>query len=427
LVESAIFFLLGFLTAAFLALLAAPAVSRRARRLAIARARLQSPLSETQARAERDALRGSHAVDLVRLETRLNAAENDRAIRRVQLGRQASRILSLEDLSAERAAEIARQREELIALQMYARDFDVQLGTQEIGLRDLTFQRDEADRGFALARSRISELEMLVDENRAVIASLEAQATSLHVEISDLRRAADAAETERVRLSAALAERMGAANHLRGEFETAAALSVRLLLEFDGRVAEAARLRARMEEIEPRLQRSEAAREEIVLENSGELSLLAERDAALNRAKAEHRDLTSRMAALTETATAKQDALAMQNKALGTSQATMEGALRAARLDRADLQKEIERLRARLSESAVTVQTVSKGDQALRQSIARLGREIARGHEAPDEDEPLASQVVNFARREPTGTTNYAAEGPTGGTLRQDQPIASER
>jgi chromosome segregation ATPase len=426
LVESAIFFLLGFLTAAFLALLAAPAVSRRARRLAIARARLQSPLSETQARAERDALRGSHAVDLVRLETRLNAAENDRAIHRVQLGRQASQILSLQDLSTEREAEIARQREELIALQMYARDFDVQLGTQEIGLRDLTFQRDEADRGFALARSRISELEMLVDENLAVVASLEAQATSLYVEISDLRRAADAAETDRVRLSAALAERMGAANHLRGELETAAALSVRLLLEFDGRVAEAARLRARMEEIEPRLQRSEAAREE-VLENSGQLSLLAERDAALNRAESAHRDLTSRAAALTETATAKQDALAMQNQALGTSQATMEGALRAARLDRADLQKEIERLRARLSESTVTAQTVSKGDQALRQSIARLGREIARGHEAHDEDEPLASQVVNFARREPTGTTNYAAEGPTGGTLRQDQPIASER
>ena len=268
---------------------------------------------------------------------------------------------------------------------------------------------------------------MLVDENRAVIASLEAQATSLRVEISDLRRAADAAETDRVRLSAALAERMGAANRLSGELETAAALSVRLLLEFDGRVAEAARLRARMAEIEPRLQRSEAAREEIVLENSGELSLLAERDAALNRAEAAHRDLTSRMAALTETATAKQDALAMQNQALGTSQATMEGASRAARLERVDLQKEIERLQARLSESAVTAQTVSNGDQALRQSIARLGREIARAHEAPDEDEPLAGQVVNFARREPTGTANYAAESSTGAALRQDQPIASER
>jgi chromosome segregation ATPase len=427
LVESAIFFLLGFLTAAFLALLAAPSVSRRARRLVIARARLQSPLSETQAGAERDALRASHALDLVRLEARLSAAENDRAIHRVQLGRQASRILSLEDVSAERATEIARQREELIALQGDARDLTVQLETQEIALRDLTFQRDEADRGFALARSRISELEMRVDENRAIMASLEAQATSLHVEIVDLRRAAGSAESERVRLSAALAERVGAANRLREELETAAALSVRLLLEFDGRVAETARLRARLEEIEPRLQRSEAAREEIALENSRQLSLLAGRDAVLNRAEAAHSDLTSRLAALAETATARQDALAMQNQAMATSQATMEGALRAARLDRVDLQKKIELLRARVSEFAVTAQRASKGDQALRQSIARLGREIARAYEAPDKNEPLAGQVVNFARREPTGTANYAAESSTGAALRQDQPIASER
>jgi chromosome segregation ATPase len=420
LVESAIFFLLGFLTAAFLALLAAPAVSRRARRLAVARARLQSPLSETQARAERDALRASHAVDLVRLETRLNSAENDRAIQGAQLGRQASRILSLRDLSTERAAEIARQREELIALKRDTRDLKVQLGTQEIALRDLTFQRDEADRGFALARSRISELELLVDENRAIIASLEAHAISLHVEISDLRRAADAAETDRVRLSAALSERMGAANRLRGELETAAALSVRLLLEFDARVAEAARLRARMEEIEPRFHRSESAREEIVLENSRQLPHLTERDAALNWAQAAHHDL---VAALTETVITKQGASAMQNQALGTSQETVDGALRAARFDRADLQKEIEYLRARLSESALTAQMVSQGDEALRQSIARLGREIARSHEAPDENEPLASQVVNFAHREPTGTTNYASEAP----IPQDQPIASER
>lgn len=426
-VESAIFFLVGFLTAAFLALLAAPAVSRRARRLAVARARLQSPLSETQARAERDALRGLHAVELVRLGTRLQAAENDGAIHKVELGRQASRIVSLEDLSAERAAEIARQRAELAALQSEARDMNVQLGTQEITLRDLTFQRDDANRGLALARSRISELEMRVDENRAVIASLEAQATSLQVEMSDLRRAAVAAESERARLSAALAERMSAANRLKEELENAAALSVRLLLEFDGRVAEAARLRARVEELEPRLAHSEAAREEIVLENSRQLAVLAERDAALKRAEAAHRDLTLRMAAQADTATAKLDALAMQNQELTTSQAAMEGSLRAARSDRADLQNEIERLRARLVESTTMAQTVSKGDQALRHSIARLGREIARGREAPDEEEPLAGQIVSFARRESAVAANLASESPAAAGVRQDQPIASER
>jgi chromosome segregation ATPase len=416
LVESAIFFLIGFLTAAFFALLAAPAISRRARRLAEARARLQSPLSETQARAERDALRGQHAVELVRIETRLKAVENDRAIHKVELGRQASRIVALEDLSEERAAEISRQRTELADLQRESRDLNVQLGAQEIALRDLTFQRDDADRAVALARSTISELEMRVDENRAVIASLEAQATSLRLEISDLRRAALAAESERGRLSAAISERGDAANSLKKELEGAAALTVRLLLESDGRAAEAARLRAQLQEVEPRLARSEAAREEIARECSRQVELLAERDANLDQAEAAHRELG-----------VKHHTLATQNQALTTSQAAMEGALRAVRSDRADLQREVDRLRARLAESASAAQTVAKGDQALRQSIARLGREIARGVGASEEDEPLAGHIVNFTRREPAATGNYSAESPTAPALRQDQPIASER
>jgi len=427
LVESAIFFLIGFLTAAFFALLAAPAISRRARRLAEARARLQSPLSETQARAERDALRGQHAVELVRLETRLKVVENDRANHRAELGRQASRIVALEDVSEERAAEIARQRVELTDLQRESRDLTVQLGAQEIALRDFTFQRDDADLAVAHARSTISELETQVDENRTVIASLEAQAASLRLEISDLRRAAVAAESERGRLSATISERTGAANRLKEELEGAAALTVRLLLESDGRAAEAARLRARLEEVEPRLASSEAARQDIAREHSRQAALLDERDESLDQAEAAHRELAARMAALAEASGMKHDAIAMQNQALTTSQAAMEGALRAARSDRADLQKEVDRLRARLAESASAAQTVAKGDQALRQSIARLGREIARGVGAPDEDEPVAAQIVNFARREPATTGNYSAESPAAASLRQDQPIASER
>ena len=422
-VESAIFFLIGFLTAAFFALLAAPAISRRARRLAEARARLQSPLSETQARAERDALRGRHAVELVRVEARLKAAEDDRANHRAELGRQAGRIVALEDLAAERAAEIARQREELTALQRDSRDLSGQLGAQEIALRDFMFQRDDADRAVVDARSTISELETRADENRAVIASLEAQAASLRVEISDLRRAAVAAESERGRLSAAISERIGAANRLKEELESAAALTVRLLLESDGRAAEAARLRARLEEVEPRLARSEAAREDLAREHGRQAALLDERDADLDQAEAAHRELAARMAALAEASGVKHDAMATQNQALTTSQAAMEGALRAARSDRAELQREVDRLRARLAESASAAQTVAKGDQALRQSIARLGREIARGVGAPDEDEPLAGQIVNFARREPAATANYSAESPTGAA----QPMASER
>jgi predicted nucleic acid-binding Zn-ribbon protein len=426
LVEPAIFFLVGFLTAALAALLVAPAISRRARRLAFARARLQSPLSETQARADRDALRGQHAVELMRLEARLRAVEDDRAIHRVELGRQASRIVAIEDLSAERAAEIDRQRAELTALHSEARDMNVQLATQEMVLHDLTSQRDSANRSVTVAQSRILALEVLVDENRATVASLNAQATNAQLELSNLRRTAAASESERARLSAALAERMDAASRLTDELAAANARFVSLTHEYEGRSAEAAQSRTRLEDLEPRLARSEAAREQIVLESSRQLALVAERDAALQKAQIEHHELTLRMTMMTETASAKQDALAAQIQALTTSQATMEGALRVVRSDRADLQREIERLRARLAES-MSSQPGAKTDQALRQSIARLGREIARGHEEPKENEPVAAQIVNFTRREPTSTGGFPPESSTGAALRQDEPVASER
>ena len=111
---------------------------------ATARARLQSPLSETQARAERDALRGQHAVEVVRLERRLGSVEDDRAAAKAQLGRQAERILQLQDDLAANAEEIVRQREEIAALHRETVELRAHHGAQEIGLRDLAFQREAA-------------------------------------------------------------------------------------------------------------------------------------------------------------------------------------------------------------------------------------------------------------------------------------------
>ena len=96
-IEQAIFTAVGFLTATLLALAAAPAVARRARRLAEARARLLAPLSEAQAIADRDALRAQHAIEIVRLERRLRAAEEAAAARKVEVGRQLLRLVALEE------------------------------------------------------------------------------------------------------------------------------------------------------------------------------------------------------------------------------------------------------------------------------------------------------------------------------------------
>jgi chromosome segregation ATPase len=426
LVESAIFFLVGFLSAALLALLATPAVSRRAFRLAAARARLQSPLSEIQARAERDALRGQHAVEMVRLERRLRAFEDERAAAKTQDSRQVERILQIQDELAQNSEEIMRSHAEIGELRREAVELRAHQGAQEIGLRDLEFQRDAAAGDHGRALRRANELETLFDENRAVIATLETRATRLEVELSKARRsAADAgraAEAEQRRLNLALVQTTATVARLTAELESARALHAELSAQLEARNQQIAPLRERVAELEPRLTKSESTREELALENGRQSTRIAELDTALQHAEAARRDLSEKMTAQAEAASAAQSALAQQIQIVTTSQAAMEGALSATRTDRDALHSEIETLRARVAESAAAAEAIAKGDSALRQSIVRLGREIARGQGQPIEDLPVAAQVVTFSRREPS----VAIEAAAAGTSRREPPLASE-
>ena len=424
-IESAIFFLVGFLSAALLALLAIPAISRRAFRLAGARARLQSPLSETQARAERDALRGQHAVEVVRLERRIGAVEEDRAAAKVRISRQAERILQLQEDLAANAEEIVRQREEIASLHREAVELRAHHGAQEIGLRDLEFQRETALGSHEQAVKRANELETLFDENRAVVATLETRATRLEVELSKARRAAAdagrAAAAEQARLNSALAQSAAAVARLTADLEAARARHAELSSQLEARGQEIAPLRERISQLEPLLAKSESTREELALESGRQLQRIAELDAALQRAEAGRRDLERKMAADAEAAREAENALAKQIQIATTSQAAMEGALNATRNDRDALNAEIDSLRARLAESTAATEAITRGDVALRQSIVRLGREIARG-QGQAVEEPVAAQVVTFSRREPS----LAVEAAAAGGARHEPPLVSE-
>lgn len=406
-IEQAIFSCIGFLVAALLALAAAPAISRRARRLAEARARLQAPLTEAQAVAERDALRAQHAVDQVRLEQRLSAVEEVAARRWIELGRQASRIVALEEVCGADAVEIAARREELAALEREARELRGQLGAVQLALRDLTFQRDSSDAGFAAAEARRLALEALADQNRTMMATLETRASALEIRLADSQRAAAAAaksaEAERARLSAALGERTEAADRFGAALETATAEGARL-------AADLAAARARLGEAEALLSRSEAAREEALLENGRQLARIAERDAAVREAESVKRDLADQLSLL------------------AAAHAIAEGALRVERGGRAESQREVDELRARSAEASPGGR--SAGDQALRNAIARLGREIAHlsGKARGAAEEP--SNLVSFDRRDapahPAASSETMHSAPAG-KIRQRQPMAPER
>ena len=232
-IEQAIFTAVGFLAATLLALAAAPAVARRASRLAEARARLLAPLSEGQAIADRDALRAQHAIEIVRLERRLRAAEQAAAERKVEVGRQFVRLIALEETSANGAGDLAAARWE-------ANELRGELGAAQGVLADFDLLRRRAE-------AELNASQTVVDEQRGDIATLEMRLAALEVRFADVERSA-----------AAAAERAA------GERD---------------------RLKAALADTEARLARSEEAREEAVLENRRQFERLAGRGGA--RAQAE--------------------------------------------------------------------------------------------------------------------------------------------
>jgi len=228
LIEQAIFAAVGFLTAALLALAAAPAVGRRARRLAEARARLLAPLSEAQAVADRDALRAQHAIEIVRLERRLRAAEEAAAIHKIEVGRQSLRLATLEAASVDGAGDLESTRRE-------ANELRGELGAIQLALAEIDTQRQRLE-------AQLHDSETLAEERRLEIAALATRNQALELQLDDIERSAkstaERALDDRDRLKKALAD------------------------------------------VEARLLRSEAAREEAVLESRRQLARVAERGSA---------------------------------------------------------------------------------------------------------------------------------------------------
>ena len=355
-----------------MAVLAIPAISARARRLAEKKARLQAPLSETQARAERDALRGQHAVEIVKLEKRLSASERERALGAAAVGRLSTSILELEASAARDRDEIAAQRAEISGLGADVHDRGAQLLGLQIGLLDMETQRDRVVAALSTSRGRVLDLETAADESRTRIAMLETRATGLEIELADSRRLLSEQTSQRMK-------------------------SEHSASDMAAKLAELEHASEALKTVRADFARSERDREDAVLENGRQLGRIAEAESALSRAEAARADLERRLAATELAGRGQVDTFAERLQSLTTSLAVAEGALGVERASRATLFTELEAARAHAAEAESRAIALADGDKALRAAIARLGREIleTRGG-SPEPAE--TGQVVSFRR-----------------------------
>ncbi|AZO44932.1 MULTISPECIES: hypothetical protein [unclassified Mesorhizobium] len=153
-VQSVLFFVLGFLCAGFLALMVAPAIWRRA--VALTRKRIEGsiPLTQTEIQADKDRIRAEYAMSTRRLEISVKALREKAAEQLVEInrGREALKGLAVERMDKNHALtelgaknEALHQREgELQQLSERLKETERKLEKRALELEKLEHMYDDA-------------------------------------------------------------------------------------------------------------------------------------------------------------------------------------------------------------------------------------------------------------------------------------------
>ncbi len=195
-IEQGLYFTLGFVAAALLALVVLPAFWRRAYRLTRREIEATLPLSPTEIAAERDQLRAKFAVERVRLEQETAAARDGRQKAMAEAGGKALRITALEDEVRAREGDIARQLGKIGSLEgtlANARDV-IESQRSAIALAQSDIATLRAQQGVLMGEHR--ELGETSDTRRVQIASLETNMEAQRARVGELDRDLKAARAQ---------------------------------------------------------------------------------------------------------------------------------------------------------------------------------------------------------------------------------------
>lgn len=156
-IESILFFSLGFLCAGFLALMVAPAVWRRAVVLTRKRIEASVPLSLNEIQADKDRMRAEFAMSTRRLEMSIKAFREKAASQIVEINRHQAQLKELTD-------EIADKNASITAMESQGSELRAELRRREEQLQVLSGRLDEATRRIDEKALELDKLGRLYDD-----------------------------------------------------------------------------------------------------------------------------------------------------------------------------------------------------------------------------------------------------------------------
>ena len=196
--ESGLFFTLGFLAAALLALMVAPAIWRRA--VSLTRQRIESsvPLTLNEIQADKDQLRAEFAMSTRRLEVSLDELKERAAEQMIEINRRRDEALALEDVQAKKQEKIAELQGQSDELRAEMRDREEKLSKASLNLANIEAQLVEKTGETERLEHRYQEVIAEFDDQKNVLVSNETrlgtvsdEARALKTKLKEMQDALD--------------------------------------------------------------------------------------------------------------------------------------------------------------------------------------------------------------------------------------------
>ena len=389
-IESILFFSLGFLCSAFLALMIAPALWSRA--VALTRRRIEAavPMSLGEIEADKDRMRAEFAMSTRRLEMSIQAFREKAASQIIEINRNQEQLKKL-------AGERAEKSDTITELEKQASELREELRRREDQLKSVGDRLAAAEQDIEAKALELDKLGRMYDEaslsasNRQIeLVAREADFERVSGDVGSLR--AQRKEAER-RLRDAVAEAKGAQEALRAEKKKVADLEKRLERltttltdredKLDRREKELARLRGQLKSASG-------------LEN--DLSTqLASSESQRVKLEAEIADLTLQMSTLLSGATGGDVEKAMEK--LGGERDRLEKRVTALMRENRKLKSEVS---AHARASTEDWDEQRRDNALLREQINDLAAEVVKLTEMLDgPDSPIAVELARDAGARP--------------------------
>lgn len=189
-IQTALFFILGFLAAGFLAVLVAPAIWRRAVVLTQRRIEAALPLRLNEFRAEKDMLRAEFAVSIRKLEMQIKALKEKAVERMLLLERRDEEIRDLTEKRAEQEISIA-------GLEARIAELEAELEARGGEIATLTEQGEGQQKLLDERAKELKKLGEMYDEASFSASSRQIELVSRDAKLDKLSQDITAARSER--------------------------------------------------------------------------------------------------------------------------------------------------------------------------------------------------------------------------------------